>query len=94
MNDLTSANKIEWAIAALRDQGAASITVAVPLLEKEARRELSQWADQVACLAMPENLVAIRRHYTDFTDTSDQTACYLLESAANIPRTIAPPAAA
>lgn len=69
------------AIAALRAQRPASITVAVPVGPVSSCEELRTEVQQVICLSSPREFHAIGLWYDDFTQVTDEEVCNLLERA-------------
>jgi predicted phosphoribosyltransferase len=69
------------AIAALRHRHPARIVVAVPVAARYICEELSQEADQVLCLWTPSDLSSVGQWYEDFSQTSDDEVCDLLNRA-------------
>jgi predicted phosphoribosyltransferase len=59
------------AVAALRRQHPARVTVAVPVAAPEVCAELAAAVDRVVCLWAPESFTAVGQGYADFTQTSD-----------------------
>ncbi len=68
-------------IAALREQNAARIVVAVPVSPPNTLEVLRGAADEAVCLATPEPFVAISRWYTDFHQVTDAEVTRLLGAA-------------
>lgn len=68
------------AARALRQAGAATVTLAVPVAPQSALEELTSEVDEVICLATPEPFIAVGRHYQDFTQTSDNEVIGLLKA--------------
>ena len=69
------------AARALRQAGAAALTLAVPVAPQSALGELTTEVDDLICLATPEPFIAVGRHYQDFTQTSDDEVIALLQAA-------------
>ncbi len=67
------------ALKSVRNRGAASVIVAVPVGPPSTIRELKNLADRVVCLFMPEYFQAIGQFYTDFSQTSDTEVIGLLK---------------
>ena len=67
------------AITAVRRQGAALIVVAVPVGPATACNAIRMEADEVISVAEPETFLAISQWYEDFSQTSDDEVCALLE---------------
>ena len=73
------------AIAALRQAGAASSIVAVPVAPPQVCAELRHEADEVICLMTPEPFIGVGRWYRDFSPTSDDEVRYLLDRSTQAP---------
>ena len=67
------------AIAAVRGQGAARIIVAVPVAPATTCNAIRMEADEVISVVEPETFLAISQWYEDFSQTSDEEVCALLE---------------
>jgi predicted phosphoribosyltransferase len=67
------------AIAALRDQGAGAIVVAVPTAPGETCDALRREVDEVVCARTPDPFTAVGLWYRDFTPVSDQEVRDLLD---------------
>lgn len=78
---LATGSSMRAAVAALRQAGAARITVAVPVGPSDACEELRALADDVVCLESPRMFMAVGQWYGDFTQTSDEEVCELLAAA-------------
>ena len=75
------------AIAAVRRQRAARIVVAIPVASASACNAIRMEADEVISVAEPETFLAISQWYEDFSQTSDDEVCALLErSSSSMPR--------
>jgi len=75
------------AIAAVRRQGAAQIVVAIPVAPATACSAIRMEADEVISVAEPETFLAISQWYEDFSQTSDDEVCALLErQSRSVPR--------
>ena len=59
------------AIAALREVGAASIVVAVPVASPQAFEEIGAIVDEIVCPCTPEPFYAVGAWYSDFAPTTD-----------------------
>ena len=59
------------AIQAARAREPASVVLAVPVGAAEIVHKLSKLADEVVCAATPRRLVAVGRHYLDFSPVPD-----------------------
>ena len=69
------------ALASVKNRGAASVTVAVPVGPPSTIEELEEMADRVVCLYTPEYFQAIGEFYTDFTQTTDEEVIKLLQES-------------
>ena len=66
------------AAAALRQQGAAKIIVAVPVGAPSTCHEIKSVADAVVCLQTPGSFMGVGQYYEDFSQTSDEEVRELL----------------
>lgn len=78
---IATGTTIRVAVAALKTQAPARLVVAVPVAPLSTCQELRKEVDQVVCLMSPEDFWAISLWYQEFTQTSDQEVCSLLERA-------------
>jgi putative phosphoribosyl transferase len=69
------------AITALKKLHPSHLVVAVPVAPSSTCEELGTEVEKVVCLLSPESFEAIGLWYDDFTQTSDQEVCDLLERA-------------
>jgi putative phosphoribosyl transferase len=67
------------AVRAVRRQAPASIVVAAPVASPEACELLQSEADEVVCAEVPASFLGVGRWYLDFSQTSDDEVCSLLE---------------
>ena len=74
------------AVQALRTRRPARVVVAVPVGAADACRLLSDEADEVVCLRMPEPFHAVSPWYDEFPQTGDREVIDLLERAYGFPR--------
>lgn len=72
------------AMAALRQQGAAKIIVAVPVGAPSTCQDLKNAADQVICLQTPFAFFGVGQYYSDFSQTTDEEVRHLLTSASQL----------
>ncbi|MEX5632837.1 phosphoribosyltransferase family protein [Parafrankia sp. FMc2] len=70
------------ACRAVRAAGAARVVLAAPVAPPDRIAWLRQDADEVVCLATPEEFFAIGSFYADFTQTPDEEVTDLLRQAA------------
>jgi predicted phosphoribosyltransferase/dienelactone hydrolase len=66
------------AVRALRSRGAARIVVAVPVGSQQAVAMLGKEADEVVCLAIPDELRGVGEWYRDFSPVGDEHVLTLL----------------
>lgn len=66
------------AIDVLRERGARSITLAVPVGPPDTVRALGQLADHVVCLRTPRGFGGVGQFYVDFRQTTDEEVTALL----------------
>ena len=71
------------AAAALRQQGAAKIIVAVPVGAPGTCHEIRSVADEVVCLQTPGSFMGVGQYYEDFSQTSDEEVRELLAAASS-----------
>jgi putative phosphoribosyl transferase len=69
------------AAAALRQQGAAKIIIAVPVGAPSTCHEIRNAADDVICLISPGSFIGVGQYYEDFSQTSDEEVRDLLVQA-------------
>jgi predicted phosphoribosyltransferase len=69
------------AVNALRQRGAASIVIAVPVGAPETCRELAAEVDETICAISPEYFQAVGQFYYDFSQTPDEEVRELLNRA-------------
>lgn len=69
------------AIAALRQENAATVIAAVPVGAPDVCVAIGNEADQVVCLETPERLEAVGRWYSEFSQTTDEEVRRLLSAA-------------
>jgi putative phosphoribosyl transferase len=68
-------------ITALRELEPARIVVAVPVAPLSTIERLKQEADEVICVDTPQEFYAIGQFYEDFSQTTDEEVCDLLQEA-------------
>jgi predicted phosphoribosyltransferase len=74
------------ALASVKNRGAKTVTVAIPVGPPDTIRELEKQADRVLCLYTPEYFAAIGQFYRDFEQTSDNEVTELLKQNRQINR--------
>ena len=77
---IATGSTMKAALASVRNSGAASVTVAVPVGPPSTIEELHKLADRVVCLYMPEQFQAIGQFYQSFSQTSDEEVNMLLNA--------------
>jgi predicted phosphoribosyltransferase len=70
------------AVAALRQQRAGRIVVAVPVASAETCANFQTLVDEVVCAHTPEPFLAVGAWYEDFSQTTDEEVRELLQRAA------------
>jgi len=75
---IATGSTMKAALASVKNRGAASITVAVPVGPPSTIEELNEMADRVVCLHTPEFFQAIGEFYKDFSQTEDKEVIELL----------------
>jgi putative phosphoribosyl transferase len=84
---IATGSTMKAALASVKNRGAASVTVAVPVGIPQTIQELKKQADRVVCLYTPEYFQAIGQFYNDFSQTTDEEVIRLLkDSRANLAR--------
>jgi predicted phosphoribosyltransferase len=73
---------VRAAIGLLRQAGAKRVVVAVPVAAWQTVDMLEKLADQLICLEVPDELIAIGAHYEDFSQVSDDEVIALMDDAA------------
>ena len=76
---IATGSTMKAALASVRNRGAKTVTVAVPVGPPSTIEELKMQADRVVCLYMPELFQAIGQFYGDFDQTSDDEVIQLLK---------------
>lgn len=69
------------AVAALRQQDAAKIIVAVPVGAPSTCHDLKNAADEVICLQTPVAFIGVGQYYADFSQTTDEEVRELLAAS-------------
>ncbi len=69
------------ALHTLRAEGAAEITVAVPVAPRDRLAQIAELSDRVACLHVPDVFQAIGPFYRDFDQVPDDRVADLLEQS-------------
>jgi putative phosphoribosyl transferase len=74
------------AVAALRQEGAGRIVVAVPVAAPETCAELGREVDEIVCAETPEQFYAVGYWYHDFSAVTDEQVRDILNRAAQRPK--------
>ena len=84
---IATGSTMKAALASVKNRGAASVTVAVPVGTPSTIKELKIIADRVVCPYTFEFFQAIGQFYTDFSQTPDEEVIKLLrENKQNLTR--------
>jgi putative phosphoribosyl transferase len=75
---IATGSTMKAALASVKNRGAHSVTVAVPVGPPKTIEELEKIADRVVCLYTPEFFQAIGQFYSDFSQTQDEEVIELL----------------
>lgn len=81
---LATGASMRAAVQALKMHGPAKIVVAVPVGAPETCREFELEVDEVVCGKKPEDFRAVGAWYHDFTQTTDEEVCRLINEAAHL----------
>lgn len=73
---------IKAAIRYLRRQGVSEIRIAIPVCSQNAYRTLTEEADAIMALYIPERMYAVSLHYQDFGSVEDQEVIRILREEA------------
>jgi predicted phosphoribosyltransferase len=76
---VATGSTLKAALRLVRNKGAKTVTVAVPVGPSDTVGELEKLADRVVCLQTPEPFYAIGQFYVDFAQTSDEEVTKLLK---------------
>lgn len=76
---IATGSTMKAALLSVRNRGAKSVTVAVPVGPPQTITELKQLADRVICLYTPEYFQAIGQFYEDFSQITDEEVIRLLK---------------
>jgi len=79
---LATGSTMRAAVQALGRAGPSRIVVAVPVGAPDTCEHLRREADQVICAETPESFSAVGRWYVDFSQTTDEEVCEILNRAA------------
>ncbi len=76
---LATGASMQAAVNALKKQQPRKIVIAVPVSSKESCATLKKSVDEIVCLTTPADFQSVGAWYEDFTQTTDQEVCKLLE---------------
>jgi putative phosphoribosyl transferase len=76
---IATGSTMKAALASVRNRGARSVIVAIPVGPPSTIRELEEKADRVVCLRTPEPFYAIGQFYANFAQTLDEQVTRLLK---------------
>jgi len=82
---IATGSTMKAALASVKNRGAASVTVAVPVGPPSTIEELNKMADRVVCLYTPEYFQAIGEFFSDFSQTTDEEVIMLLRESKQKP---------
>ena len=75
---IATGSTMKAALLSVKNKGATTITVAIPVGPPSTIKELEKRANRVVCLYMPEYFQAIGQFYDDFSQTTDDEVIGLL----------------
>jgi putative phosphoribosyl transferase len=75
---IATGSTMKAALASVRNRGAKTVIIAIPVGPPSTIRELEEKADIVVCLRIPEAFYAIGQFYEDFAQTADEEVTRLL----------------
>jgi len=78
---IATGSTMKAALASVKNKGARSVTVAIPVGPPSTIKELKKQADRVVCLYTPEYFSAIGQFYTDFTQITDDEVIQILKES-------------
>ena len=76
---IATGSTMKAALASVKNRGAKSITIAIPVGPPSTIGELQEIADRVVCPVTPEYFQAIGQFYRDFNQTTDEEVIELLK---------------
>jgi predicted phosphoribosyltransferase len=77
---LATGSSMRAAIAALRQQSAAKIAVAVPVAPRQTCAEIAAEVDDFVCLQCPKTFESVSQYYADFAQTGDEEVRHFLQN--------------
>jgi len=82
---IATGSTMRAAVAALRQLEAARIVVATPAAAASTVREMKPDVDEFVAVITPEEFYGVGQWYEDFSQTTDEEVCELLERASQLP---------
>lgn len=79
---LATGSTMKAAVAAVRAQKPARLIVGVPVGARDTCRQFAALVDEIVCVRVPGEFLAVGQWYRDFSQTSDQEVRDLLHQAA------------
>ena len=76
---IATGSTMKAALASVKNRGAKTVTIAVPVGPPSTIKELKKQADKVVCPYTPEYFQAIGQFYVDFEQTTDEEVIQLLK---------------
>ncbi len=76
---IATGSTMKAALASVKNKGARTVIVAIPVGPPSTIEELNKRADRVVCLYTPEYFQAIGQFYVDFNQTTDEEVIQLLK---------------
>jgi predicted phosphoribosyltransferase len=76
---IATGSTMKAALASVKNRGAKTVTVAVPVGPPSTIKELDELADLVVCPYTPEHFAAIGQFYMNFDQTTDEEVIELLK---------------
>jgi len=78
---IATGSTMKAALSSVKNRGAKTVTVAVPVGPPSTIKELKRQADRVVCPSTPEYFQAIGQFYADFNQTTDEEVIKLLKQS-------------
>lgn len=78
---IATGSTMKAALASVKNKGAKTVTIAVPVAPPSTIKELKNGADRVVSLYTPEFFQAIGQFYSDFNQTTDEEVIQLLKQS-------------
>jgi len=81
---IATGSTVRAAVSALRERRPARIIIATPVAPASVCTELRREADELVCVAQPENFFAVGQWYWNFSQTSDEEVRELLDRTSKV----------